>query len=145
MAGSVWNWKTDTFEDPVIEIKHSYWGGSDEGSGTAKGSITIKNKTANPIYNVKIILDVDDDSATWDVWLCQPGGAKIESPQTLTFGTIQSNNTTPAQNYWWEVHHIGGPVGGPWHANFRLIPEYEVHYDGSNAFTSTSDITSSGS
>lgn len=137
---------TDDFtSDPIIEIKNTYWKQQDESPGYVEGEFTVKNCFSQPIYNVTVILDMDDTSATWDMWLVDAYGNRLETPRTFEIGTLQPGSTSTKQYYWQETHHIGGPTGGSWQAYTRLIPSYTVDYQGSDAFTSTTDVSASGS
>jgi hypothetical protein len=141
--GGVSNWTTSTNEmSGVMKIEHSYWGnwsGATPGTGYVRGVIKFTNVSEIPIQDVKIYLDLDDTSVTWDAIIVDSGGTPVPE------GVIDLGPVAPGKyaekKYWWSLRHLFGPTKEEFEVKFNIIPEFKLAYTKNDAFQDTAKVS----
>lgn len=106
------SWKNDCFSisDKKIDlqISHDFWSQTVvmDKTGWIVGNVRVKNTGNIFLRDVKVYIDVDDDSMGFDAHLCDANGNIIDSgtdAPCFSFGDLAPGVSSTQKSYWWIV------------------------------------------
>ena len=145
------SWKTDPFsvaeKNIDLKVEHSFWSHTTTTDTLGEyivSQVKLTNTGSVPLRDVKVWVDIDDDSPCFDAYLCDSGGTILSDLPCLSFGDLAPGQSTTQQSYWWTVRQrIPGEGGASHPVKLTVAPEYTVKLDNTSAFQSTSTLDKS--
>lgn len=148
--GYVEGWVADSpFVSDSLEATSYHWtswngiDGSTDGSYII-GKIYLKNTGNFPLLDTKVFLDLDDDGASWDPYLCNSDGTPAGEQQTLSYAHPINPGETVILKYWWGLNHFPQtPTKCDFTVTVNMFPEYRVQVPRSSAHQSKTQVQAS--
>lgn len=146
------SWKRDCFtiSDSKIDLQidHDFWSQTvvTQNTGWIVGNVRVKNTGNIFLKDVKIYIDIDDDSSGFDAHLCDANGniidTGLEAP-CLSFGDLAPGVSSTQKSYWWIVKARFPDFEGSDYktTNFNLYPTFTADFkQQGQAFQSQSNL-----
>ncbi|ACY18776.1 hypothetical protein [Haliangium ochraceum] len=131
-------------EDPVIAVKHSYWGKIGEpvnGGGYAVGEITITNKAAVPLTDLQLGFELDSPAGMYHQAVVVDDNQRPVSETNFDLGSIAAGQSV-THKYWWDAAPIvNSPQSETFDVVFQIMPWYNVIYNQSDAFSGKAGVS----